>query len=278
MRDPMNVRPVAGDAAAETDLEIQLRALGRLLAIPSGPSTPLAARVTARLLDERPQRARCGWLWPSLRFRRSTILALAAALIITAIAAAAVGLNLPGLRIIFGPLPSLPPTATPGTSNAHLPGALLGLGSLVSPEEAQALVDFALVRPSDPDIGPPDATYVRLGRVAFVWAPTPTLPATTDREIGLLLNEFHGTYDETVVEKVADSGTHVEPVTVNGSAGYWIAGAPHFMRYRDPSGEPMDDTYRGVGQTLIWAANGVTFRLETALDRDAAIRLAESLR
>jgi hypothetical protein len=65
---------------------------------------------------------------------------------------------------------------------------------------------------------------------------------------------------------------------VNGAPGYWIEGAPHFFMYLDPSGKQIEDTYRTVGQTLVWTSDGITFRLETGLDRDAAIRLAASLR
>jgi hypothetical protein len=39
----------------------------------------------------------------------------------------------------------------------------------------------------------------------------------------------------------------------------------------------IDDHHRVVGDTLVWTADGVTFRLESALGMDAAIRLAESL-
>jgi hypothetical protein len=200
-------------------------------------------------------------------------------LLLAAVAAAAVGFDLPGLRIIFGPRPSgALATATPGTSLPHAPGALLGLGTPISLDEAQRLVDFRILVPSSPDLGPPDATYLRLTRVALVWAPRPSLPATADPEIGLLLNEFHGTFDETAVLKAADAGTHVETVTVDGAPGYWIDGAPHVFVYLDPNGARLEDSYRPVGDSLVWTHGGITFRLETSMGRDAAIRLAEALR
>ena len=277
MTDEMRSRSGLG-ALDDAGLEAALRAVGAVLAMPTRASATLAGKVTSRIVAELPARAGAGWSWSPPRLRRSTILAIAATLILAAAAAAAIGFNLPGLRIIFGPPPSLPPAATPGTSVPHLPGALLGLGTVVTMDDAQAVVDFPLTLPTDPDLGPPDATYLRLGRVALVWAPGPGLPATSDPEIGLLLNSFHGSYDEIVVEKVADSGTHVEAITVNGAPGYWIDGAPHFFVYLDPSGRQVEDTYRSVGQTLVWTRDGITFRLETGLDRDAAIRLAASLR
>ena len=277
MADEMR-SPSGLGALDDARLEAALRAVGFALAMPTRASATLAGNVTSRIVAERPARAGAGWSWSPPRLRRSTILAIAATLILAAAAAAAIGFNLPGLRIMFGPPPSLPPPATPGTSVPHLPGALLGLGTVVTMDDAQAVVDFPLTLPTDPDLGPPDATYLRLGRVALVWAPGPRLPATSDPEIGLVLNEFLGDFDEMVVEKTAQSGTHVEPVLVGGAPGYWIAGAPHFFVYLDPSGTPIEDTYRSVGQTLVWTSDGITFRLETGLDRDAAIRLAASLR
>jgi hypothetical protein len=199
-------------------------------------------------------------------------------LLLAAIAAAAVGFDLPGLRIIFGPPPSAPAAATPGTSMTHAPGALLGLGTPLGLDEAQALVDFPIPLPPAPDLGPPDATYLRLARVALVWAPGPGLPPTADAEIGLLLNEFRGSYDSTLVLKVAQEGTRVEEIEVDGAPGYWIDGAPHAFVYIDPAGSRLEDSYRSVGDTLVWTREGITFRLETGLGRDAAIRLAESLR
>jgi hypothetical protein len=41
---------------------------------------------------------------------------------------------------------------------------------------------------------------------------------------------------------------------------------------------PVFDSRRIVGDTLLWARGGVTYRLESGLDRAAAIALAETLR
>jgi hypothetical protein len=256
-------------------LELELRSLSGALAIPSARSG-FAAAVIERIEREAPRRERPPFiLFP--RVRRSLLLAVAATLILAAVAAAAIGFNLPGIRIIFGPPPSLP-TASPQVSGEGLPGSLMGLGTVVTAEEAQANVDFPLLQPTDPDLGPPDATYVRLGRVAFVWSPSDGIPPTDDPEVGLLLNQFRGVVGERIVDKIASEGTQVEPITVDGAPGYWIAGAPHFFMYVDPSGQEIQDSYRSVSQTLVWTRDGITYRLETALDREAAIRLAESLR
>ena len=67
-------------------------------------------------------------------------------------------------------------------------------------------------------------------------------------------------------------------MTVDGSQGWWISGAPHFFYYIDPEGNAVEDTHRQVGDTLIWSTGDVTYRLESSLGMEAAISLAESLR
>ena len=53
---------------------------------------------------------------------------------------------------------------------------------------------------------------------------------------------------------------------------------PHFFYYVDPTNQVVDDTHRTVGDTLIWNDGEVTYRIESQLDMDDAIRIAESLR
>ncbi|MCI0344011.1 MAG: hypothetical protein L0221_01025 [Chloroflexi bacterium] len=258
----------------ERELERELRSLAAALAAPR-PSAGFAAAVTARIEREAPRRTRPPLLtFP--RVRRGVLLAIAATLILAAVTAAAVGWRLPGLEIIFGPAPSARPS--PSASPSAMPGSVMGLGTVVSVEEAQALVDFPLLRPSDPDLGPPDAVYFRLGRVAQLWSPGDGIPATDDPKVGLLLNQFRGDLSESLVQKIAQAGTLVEPIAVGDARGYWIAGTPHFFYYLDEAGREIQDSYRSVSQTLVWTRDGITYRLETSLDRDAAIRLAESLR
>ena len=67
-------------------------------------------------------------------------------------------------------------------------------------------------------------------------------------------------------------------MTVNGGRGFWISGPQHFFYYVDPSGAIVEDSRRSVGDTLIWTDGDVTYRLESRLGMEEAIRLAESLR
>ena len=230
------------------------------------------------------------WTWRPAR--RAAVLALAALLVLAALAGA-VELGLPGLRLILGePSSSPPPTLGPtpatggsgavGTPSAGL-GASMGLGEGVDAVDMAAVrarAGFAVAVPTDPQVGPPEAVYIdepRGGQVTLLWPSSERLPRTRQRDVGLLLSEFLGTVDDGFYSKVISGGTPVEPVTVNGHQGFWISGEPHVLFWEGPDGE-VDDARRWVGDVLIWSDGTVTFRLESALGRDAAILIADGVR
>jgi len=301
-------------ALPDDDLAKALRELATSVAFPSPSETPRAVDLAAsvrRRIEQRPPRAS---LWQRLRWaagpsgtqagastrarsplgsgrpmRRGLVLALAALLILAAVAGA-VGLGLPGLRIIFGEPPSPQPTAggtlpgqtaasgaTPSATLAPLGGSL-ALGDAVSFAEAQRQAGFAVVLPTDPDLGQPDASYLNGQRVGLIWATRPGLPGTESPGVGLVISEFRGAVDERYFEKILGPDTTLTRVTVGGSPGYWISGAPHFFFYIDPNGQAINDDHPTVGDVLLWTKGDVTYRLETSLGMAAAIRLAESLR
>jgi hypothetical protein len=71
-----------------------------------------------------------------------------------------------------------------------------------------------------------------------------------DSDIGLLLTEFPGALDRHLVEKVVPPGTTIEPVTVDGAAGYWLGDGVHEFFYLDAEGNPQPDTARLAANTL----------------------------
>jgi hypothetical protein len=268
-------------------LEADLRELGRSLAFPA-TSPDFASRVSERIASRRATQP--WWRGRSLVFgrpvRRALLVAVALLLVLAAVAGA-VGLGLPGLRIIFGlppgasPSPSVIPATPSASAAARAPGAALGLGSTVSVDQLDAAAGFHIVRPTDPSIGPPDAAYVDLARskqVSQVWSVRPNLPATLEPGVGLVLMQFDGRLDKGFFQKAIGTGTTVAPVRVNGREAYWISGQPHFFFYTDRSGQFVDDDRRWVGDALLWSDGTYTYRLETSLGRDAAIRIAESMR
>jgi hypothetical protein len=245
-----------------------------------GPGPDVASRVRARLVSTPQPRAR-SWI-PAGRWRpaRLALVLALVALLALAVAAGAALLGLPGLRLTLAPpsspLPTLAPSHAPPPGE---PGSTLGLGVLTPIGEVEAIAGRPVGAPTDPAVGPPDAAYVdrsRANQVALVWAASDALPESLEPGVGLVLHSFDGTAKDEYFDKLIHTGTTIEPVTVSGNPGYWIEGAPHFFFYvRD--GQLIDDNQRWVGDALIWSDGETTYRLETALGRDAAIRIAESI-
>jgi hypothetical protein len=261
-----------------------LRAMTPAIDWPVETTTPdLATRVRVAIIagDARavPQRRATGW-W-GRPVSRALVLALVALLALAAVAGA-IGLGLPGLRLILGgadatPPPSPAPSATlpPGA-----PGTGLGLGRQVPLDELEAAAGRPIALPTDPLLGPPDAAWVdprRAGQVALVWAARDDLPATLDPGIGLILMSFDGTVEEEFFGKIIDNGTTVEEITVDGMPGVWISAIPHIFFYDTATGGTVDDPRRWVADALLWSDGTTTWRIESALGRDETIRIAESL-
>jgi hypothetical protein len=271
-------RPFPADLPV-AELELALVDLGRRIAWPAAPAGPgdLAARTRALLAARGPVVPRPGGLaglLPRRPLRRAIVLALVAVLAI-AVVAGAIGIGLPGLRIILGgPMPSTPVATLRPSAGL---GSSLGLGSAVTLDEARTAVGFELRLPSDPAIGPPDAVYLAGDdRVALVWRPSAALPDAEGDGIGLLVTAIDGRVSEGYIEKILQEGTVVERISVGGARGLWIEGPPHFFQYVDPSGQDVEDTHRPAGDTLAWTIEGVTYRMEGSVGRDAAIALAET--
>jgi hypothetical protein len=115
-------------------------------------------------------------------------------------------------------------------------------------------------------------------RAALVWSGRPGLPADPGTGVGLLISEFRGHVDDAYYQKTLDNRAKVTPVTVNGQPGFWISGSPHFFLLRRPLRRDVDDSHRTVGDTLLWTDGDITYRLESQLPMEQAIRVAESLR
>jgi len=278
----------------DVTLEGTLRSLGTAIdwptATPAGPD--IASRLRVRLTEPNRRRTTRSW-WPgSWRpVRRSLVLALVA-LLALAIVAGAVGLGLPGLRLILGggppptPAPTVGPSVAPGATptssptRPREPGATLGLGKLVELDQVEALTGIPVRLPADLRLGAPDAVYVDVSKnneVAYVWASGSDLPETIEPGIGLVLMRFDGTTDPGFYEKVIGSGTHLENVDVNGNDGFWVTGDPHFFYYVRDGQQFFDEDRRWVGDALLWSDGATTFRIESALGRDETIAIAESI-
>lgn len=267
------------DAGLEALLRGSAEAIAWPTASPAG-APDIAMRVRVRLVAAPGPVARRPWTaWRPVR--RSLLLALVALLTLAAIAGA-VGLGLPGLRLILGEPPVRPPpSVAPSRSAPPGPvGSSLGLGELYALDEVEALTGIPVQLPTDPALGPPDAVYVdrvRDNQVAFVWAAGEALPETREPGIGLILMRFDGRMEDEYRQKLIGQGTTVERVTVDGNRGFWVSGEAHFFFYVREDGSVIDDGRRWVDDALAWTDGATTYRLESALGRDATIALAESL-
>jgi hypothetical protein len=276
------------------DLEVALRGLVPVVAWPEAAlpgGSDIAAVVRARV-ETLPVPRRDGqtgpfrWSWRPAR--RALVLALVALLAVVAIAGA-LGLGLPGLRILLGeapPLPSIRPVPSAGPTASRPTEALgtsLRLGDPLDPTdraELDARADFKVLLPTDPALGPPETAYIdhtKGGQVTLLWPTRPDLPATLQPEVGLLISQFEGIVGREFFTKATSSDTIIEPVEVGGHDGYWLTGDPHIF-FWDGRGGFVDDARRWVGDVLLWSDGTVTYRLETSLGRDEAIAIAEGMR
>jgi hypothetical protein len=156
-------------------------------------------------------------------------------------------------------------------------GTRFDLGTPIGVADARRAAPAKIANPDR--IGPPDAAFTGrpAGGTSFVWHPSAHLPRVFDSDIGLLLSEFAGSLDRQLVEKVVPPGTTIDPVVINGGAGYWLGNGVHEFLYLDAEGNPQPDTARLAANTLLWEQDGVTYRMESALDRDAALAVARQL-
>jgi hypothetical protein len=239
--------------------------LGRRLDPPAGGDPAAAAVERIRAAGQRPASPRTAG-----RRRRPLLLAAAAVAVALALVVALPGPRAAVARLLgiggveIGPVERIPE----GLSSALDLGAPLHTGD--------ALVRLGDAIRTDPDLGPPDAAFAGrpAGGVSLVWAAGPGLPAIGGTDAGLVLTAFPSAGGPSV-DKLRTAGTDVHPVTVRGRPGYWITGAPHVVVYLGPDGE--DLSARLAGNTLLWSDGHTTYRLESALGRDEALRHAVSL-
>jgi hypothetical protein len=176
------------------------------------------------------------------------------------------------VRILPGPAPTPAPapSATPPPA-PRLP-ALVGATTL---EAAAAQLPFPILLPAYPaDLGAPAAAFVQeIGGPALVlvWA--------DPGEPGRVRLSLHALSSRAFAEKLLFGGGAevLEATEVAGEPALWVRG-PHLLRL-GPDGDGEYAQVRLVeGDTLIWTAGEVTYRLESDLSLDEARRVAESLR
>lgn len=252
------------------ELEQQLSRLGTSLDWPATPNVVPAVR--RRIGARRP--------WFESRWAMA---AAAAILALAAIAAyppsrdaIATWIN---VHTFFRTVPHL---ATPTPLPPGPLGKRLGLGQQTNLPQARAALKWQVLLPAS--LGQPDEVYLQPppdapsgGEVTLVYAARQGLPAAGETGVGVLITEARGAMNAEFFGKMIGPGTTIEPVTVAGSSGYWIAGAPHVVVFVDSSGAVRYETLRLATNTLLINKGGTVVRIEGNLTKAQALEIAASL-
>lgn len=159
-------------------------------------------------------------------------------------------------------------TATPVVTSEPLIPILERLAGEMTLEEAQQTVSYPIRLPSYPaDLGPPDRVFVQDAdgdMTILVWID----PKQTDQ----VLMSLHLIPPQSwAIDKM--NPALVAETAVNGRRAIWAVG-PYPLRFTNGN---MDFVRLIDGHVLIWTEGEITYRLETDLGLEEAIKIAESL-
>jgi hypothetical protein len=162
----------------------------------------------------------------------------------------------------------LPLTATPAVTTEPLISVLERLAGEMTLDEARQTVSYPILLPSyPPDLGEPDRVFVQDAdgdMTILIWI-DPEQPTQVLMSLHLIPPT------SWAVEKM--NPALIEETTVNGQRAIWAEG-PYPIRFSNGN---LDYIRLIDGHVLIWTDGQVTYRLETRLNLEQAIRVAESL-
>ncbi|HET6822192.1 MAG TPA: hypothetical protein VFH34_06065 [Anaerolineales bacterium] len=166
------------------------------------------------------------------------------------------------------PSTMVPVTATPAMTSQPLIPILERLAGASSQEGAQQLVDYTILIPSyPPDLGDPDRIFVQDAdgnMTILIWV-DPEDPSQVLMSLHLIPP---GSW---AVDKMEPA--RIQETTVNGRRAIWAVG-PYPVRFSNGN---LDFVRLVDGHVLIWTDQEITYRLETELSLEEAVRVAESL-
>lgn len=155
-----------------------------------------------------------------------------------------------------------------GLPEVELATGDLGVGEHVSLGEARERVQFPVRVPTLRRYEDPNVYYAEPlpgGQVSFVYGSLdkPQMLITQVAALGAL-------------EKLVNSATRIELVSIDGAQGVWIEGERHVLFY---PGASREEPFRLVGNTLVLErTDGVTVRIEADISKEEALRIARSMR
>jgi hypothetical protein len=243
------------------ELEQRLTELGSSIAWPATPSLQVVRPLSRRVLS------------------RWVVAAAATFLVITALLAYTPTRDaIAGFINLHTTINRVPALHTPSPR----PGQSLGLGTPTTISQAQSTLTWHIKVPEP--LGQPDAVYVALppegpagGEVTLVYTASAGIKPSGKTGVSVLVTEAKGSVNEQFFGKTIGPGTTIDPVEVNGHAGWWIAGEPHVFAFTDSNGNPYFDTLRLATNTLLIDDNGTVVRIEGDMTEAQARQLAGSI-
>lgn len=166
------------------------------------------------------------------------------------------------------PSTTVPITATPVPTSQPLIPILEKLAGEMTLEEAQKAVNYPILLPAyPPDIGQPDRIFVQEAEgkmTILVWI-DPQKPTQVLMSLHLI------PAGSWAIDKFDPA--LVQETSLNGQRAIWAVG-PYPLRIRNG-----DLQYMRLidGHVLIWTDEDITYRLETDLSLEEALKVAESL-
>lgn len=248
-----------------------LRSLGQQIAYP--PTPDLTGGVVKGTHPSRPVR----------RTPRSVRLVAVAAMLVVVLLAGVLVIpetrstvagwfGVPGIGIWFEDVPEDVPVF----------GEPFHLGELTTLDAVRSEVGFDVLVPDTDLVARPDEVYILRqftgNIVSFVYHADESIPETEQTGVGILLTQFVGDLHQGMYGKGAPEGVVVEELELNGLRAYWISGEPHTFYWSRANGGTGQDRLRMAGNTLLWQDGDITLRLESALDRDAVLAIAASMK
>ena len=162
----------------------------------------------------------------------------------------------------------VPVTATPVPTSQPLIPILENLAGEMTLDEAQKAVNYPILLPSyPPDVGKPDRIFVQDAdgkMTVLVWLD----PQHPDQ---ILMSLHFLPAGSWAIKKIEP--THIQETNVNSQRAIWAIG-PYPLRL---SNGDLDFVRLIDGHVLIWEQGDITYRLETDLSLEEAVKIAESL-